>query len=53
MIDELVEKYLTEKAPKKPKTPFDKIRKPIAPPTQAHDDDNKYSRKKKHKITYE
>ena len=41
-----------EKTKKKDKTPFDKIRKPTAPPTKWHDKD-KYSRKEKHKKSYE
>ena len=52
MIDELVDRYLSEKKEKK-STPFDKIRKPIAPPTKKHDDKNKYSRKEKHKKSHD
>ncbi len=52
MIDELVDKYISEKKKKKP-TPFDKIRKPTAPPTQKHGDEKKYSRKEKHKKNYD
>ena len=29
------------------------IRKPIAPPTKVHSDKNKYTRKEKHKKSYE
>jgi len=52
MIDELVEKYVKDKKSKK-STPFDKIRKPTAPPTKKHGDDNRYNRKEKHKQSYD
>ncbi len=50
MIDDIVERHLTEKKNKgKKKSAVDKIRKPTAPPTKPHKDKNKYTRKKKHK----
>jgi hypothetical protein len=48
MIDETVSKYLDKKKEKK-KTAFDKVRKPTAPPTQAHGGERKYNRRDKHK----
>lgn len=48
-IQDTIEKYLGEKKQEKKKTPFDKIRKPTAPPTQSHGDEKKYNRKEKHK----
>jgi len=48
-IQETVDKYLGEKKEKKEKTPYDKIRKPTAPPSQHHGDKKKYNRKDKHK----
>lgn len=38
---------------KKEKTTYDKIRKPTAPPSEAHKDKNKYDRKEKHKKKYD
>jgi hypothetical protein len=45
-IQDIVEKYISEKKAKKQKTPFDKIRKPTAPPRKVHKDKKDQSRSK-------
>jgi len=47
MIDSIVEKYI--KKDKKKKSPMDKVRIPVAPPSKSFKDKNKYTRKEKHK----